>query len=433
MKIIHTSDWHLGKKLYGKSRYEESELFLEWLVDTVEKESADALIISGDIFDTVSPSNRALGQYYNFLYKISASCCENVIITAGNHDSPSLLNAPKDLLKAFNVHVIGNAADNLSDEIIVLKNKNNIPDAVVCAVPYLREKDLRMVNQNESTDDKSIKMLNGIKEHYFSVVSLAEEVCKSKYSQEKIKKDDKKRLPLIVTGHLFASGGVTLSGDGVREIYIGNLERAGCDIFPSGIDYLALGHLHVPQKVFGFDNKRYSGSPVPVGFSEAKQKKMIISVEFEDDKQVIKEIYVPNFRRLLTISGNLDEIKDEIQSLNFSLFSNSDPKLTHSNITLKPWAEIIYTGNTASGDIREEILEITNESSIEVLRIKNESLSTGILTDNLEGDSLESLTEHDVFQKCLETSKTPEELWPELKQTFSEALLLLHEEDLFKD
>lgn len=406
MKIIHTSDWHLGKKLYGRSRYDESGKFLDWLLKTTEEECADALIISGDIFDTVSPSNRALEQYYDFLYKVSTSCCTNVIITAGNHDSPSLLNAPKELLKRLNVHVIGNAAENPVDEIILINDKDNNPGAVVCAVPFLREKDIRKTSDGESMDEKSIKMLEGIKEHYAGVCTCAEKV-RSKYTQ--------KRLPVIATGHLFVAGGMTITGDGVREIYVGNLEKVGFDIFPETIDYIALGHLHVPQKISGCENVRYSGSPLPTGFGEAKQKKMVVSVDFGDSKTEIKEIFVPVFRRLETISGDIDEIREKIFELKFSAG--------------QVWTEIVYTGTTVHGDLQEIILDFAKNSSVEILRIKNESLAAGILKNIKDGESLSDLTEYEVFERCLNSAGVTDEQRGELNKTFREALTLLLEED----
>ena len=406
MKIIHTSDWHLGKKLYGRSRYDESEKFLNWLLETTEEECADAIIISGDIFDTVSPSNKAQEQYYDFLYKISTSCCSNVIITAGNHDSPSLLNAPKELLKRLSVHVIGNAGDCPEDEIILIKEKDKSPGAVVCAVPYLREKDIRKTSDKESADDKSIKMLEGIKEHYKIVCASA----------EKIRDEHKeKRLPVIATGHMFVAGGVTVTGDGVREIYVGNLEKVGFDIFPETIDYVALGHLHVPQKIAGRGNIRYSGSPLPTCFKEADQKKMVVAVDFGDGSMDIKEILVPAFRRLETISGNLDEIRERIFELKFSKG--------------EVWTEIVYTGTTVHGDLQEIILDFAKNSSVEILRIKNESLAAGILRNMKQGESLSDLTEYDVFERCLNSAGVDDEQREELKETFREAVTLLHEED----
>ena len=117
MKILHTSDWHIGRSLYGRKRYDEFSAFLDWLAEFIQTESVDALLIAGDIFDTSTPSNRAQELYYRFLCKVSASCCRHIVVIAGNHDSPSFLNAPKELLRALNVHVVGSITDNSEDEV----------------------------------------------------------------------------------------------------------------------------------------------------------------------------------------------------------------------------------------------------------------------------------------------------------------------------
>jgi len=107
MKILHTSDWHLGRSLYGRKRYDEFSSFLDWLAQAIEDEKVDALLVAGDVFDTSTPSNRAQELYYRFLCRVAASCCRHVVVVAGNHDSPSFLNAPKELLRALNVYVVG--------------------------------------------------------------------------------------------------------------------------------------------------------------------------------------------------------------------------------------------------------------------------------------------------------------------------------------
>ena len=95
MKILHTSDWHLGRTLYGRKRYEEFEAFLAWLTETIREREIDALLVAGDVFDTSTPSNRAQELYYRFLCRVVASHCRHVVVIAGNHDSPSFLNAPR--------------------------------------------------------------------------------------------------------------------------------------------------------------------------------------------------------------------------------------------------------------------------------------------------------------------------------------------------
>ena len=124
MKVLHTSDWHLGGLLHERKRYEEHEKFLNWLIDLLRKEDIDVLLVAGDIFDTVTPSNRAQELYYQFLHMASSIPGLQVVITAGNHDSPTLLNAPKGLLKALHIHVIGTITDDPEDEILLLHDAN---------------------------------------------------------------------------------------------------------------------------------------------------------------------------------------------------------------------------------------------------------------------------------------------------------------------
>ena len=120
LKLLHTSDWHLGRSLYEHKRYEEFEKFLDWLAEFIQEQRIDVLLVAGDIFDTTIPGNRAQELYYQFLTKVSLTCCRHMVITGGNHDSPSFLNAPKDLLRYFNVHVIGAITDSLEDEVLSL-------------------------------------------------------------------------------------------------------------------------------------------------------------------------------------------------------------------------------------------------------------------------------------------------------------------------
>ena len=141
MNLLHTSDWHLGRALYGRKRYEEFAAFLDWLADTIERERIDVLLVAGDVFDTSAPSNRAQGLYYRFLCRVAASSCRHVVVVAGNHDSPSFLNAPRELLKELHVHVVGSSTpDHPEDEVLVLRNAQDAPELIVCAVPYLRDR-----------------------------------------------------------------------------------------------------------------------------------------------------------------------------------------------------------------------------------------------------------------------------------------------------
>ncbi|MEL0619462.1 exonuclease SbcCD subunit D C-terminal domain-containing protein [Psychrobacter proteolyticus] len=274
LTILHTSDWHLGRRLYGRLRYEEFESFLHWLQDTISAQKVDILIVAGDIFDTMTPSNKAQALYYEFLGKVSRSCCQHVVIVAGNHDSPTFLDAPSNVLKFLNVHVIGTACDDLDDEVLVLGDDDNNPHCIIAAVPYLRDRDVRSSSAGESADSKDANVIAGICAHYDNVADIA------KAKQADLIKTHQRYIPIVATGHLFASGGKTTEDDGVRELYVGSLGKISADMFNDGFDYVALGHLHVPQRVGGRESIRYSGSPIAMGFGEAKQQKQVLLVQF---------------------------------------------------------------------------------------------------------------------------------------------------------
>ena len=274
LTILHTSDWHLGRRLYGRLRYDEFAAFLSWLQDTISAQQVDVLIVAGDIFDTMTPSNKAQALYYEFLGKVSKSCCQHVVIVAGNHDSPTFLDAPSNVLKFLNVHVVGTACEDLNDEVMVLDDADGTPHCIIAAVPYLRDRDVRGSQAGESAQSKDANVIAGICAHYDDVADIA------KAKQAKLAKAHKRQIPIIATGHLFAAGGSTTNDDGVRELYVGSLGKVSADMFDDCFDYVALGHLHVPQRVGGRETIRYSGSPIAMGFGEARQQKQVLLVQF---------------------------------------------------------------------------------------------------------------------------------------------------------
>ena len=244
MKILHTSDWHLGQALYGRKRHEEFRLFLEWLIQVLRDEAVDVLLVSGDIFDSGLPSNQAQALYYRFLCEAAKSPCRHIILTAGNHDSPSFLDAPQALLQAMDVHVIGHALEP-DEEVLLLNDAKGLPELVVCAVPFLRDRDLYRLRLDGDTDERDALLAHGMHEHYRRCAEKAE-ALRSLTSQ---RFPDCPPLPVIAMGHLFAAGGTVGEDDGVRDLRIGSLGQISADIFPPCFDYVALGHLHGPQKV----------------------------------------------------------------------------------------------------------------------------------------------------------------------------------------
>ncbi|MET0064827.1 MAG: exonuclease SbcCD subunit D C-terminal domain-containing protein [Candidatus Thiodiazotropha sp.] len=406
MKILHTSDWHIGRTLYGRKRYEEFESFLTWLADTIQKNKSDALLVAGDIFDTSAPSNRAQELYYRFLYRVAASSCRHVVVVAGNHDSPSFLNAPKELLKALDVHVFGSSTESPDNEVLVLRNEQDAPELIVCAVPYLRDRDIRVAEAGESVEDKERKLIEGIHSHYATVAALAEQKC------EELGVD----IPIVGMGHLFTAGGQTVDGDGVRELYVGSLAHMAAGIFPTSFDYLALGHLHVPQKVNGSETIRYSGSPVPMGFGEAKQQKSVCQVEFHGKAAYVQLIDVPVFQKLERVKGDWDCISSRILEL--------------SATESQGWLEVIYDGIEVIGDLRERLDAAISGTQMEILRIKNNRIIDRVLGQTHVDETLDDLNVNDVFERCLAVHDVPEEQRPELLRAYQETVSSLYEEDV---
>ena len=394
MKILHTSDWHLGRTLYSKKeRQEEHTAFLAWLLGTIREHAVDLLLIAGDVFDTASPSSAAQKMYYDFLINVRKAGCKNVIVVGGNHDSPSFLNAPKDILAALNVSVIGNATENPEDEMIVIKDRQENPIAIVCAVPFLRERDISRFTEGENYSDRSKRINENIRKHYEAIAQLAE---------------NKRRelgvtIPIIATGHLPVAGGKRNDDDGVRETYIGNIEAVGNDIFPDTFDYVALGHYHIPSVIK--DHIRYCGSPIPMGFGEAGQKKLLYLIELNEQRS-IETIEIPVFQQLESIVGDKNFIARRLSEL-----KKSDSAV---------WVEVIYTGDEIFPDLSSWVNEQIADSNIEVLKLQNRQYLNEVLTQVDTAGSLEELNEMEVFDKLLEKSSISDEQKTELKALYKE-------------
>ena len=377
LKILHTSDWHLGRSLYGQNRHAEFAAFLDWLMQTLQQERVDVLMIAGDVFDTITPNHAAQELYYRFLAQVSAYClCRHIIIIGGNHDSASFLNAPKALLFALNVHVIGAATNPIDKEVLVLKNAQGEPAAIVCAVPYLRDRDVRLSVDGESSQDKSLALTQGIKDHYRQALAIAE------HKQQELGSN----APIIAMGHLFSQGGMTLDADGMRELYVGSLAHIGADCF-DGFDYVALGHLHVPQAVGGQAHIRYCGSPIPMGFGEAKQQKQVLHVAFTGRLPEINAINIPNFQVLQRIQGDLPHIQAELK------------QLMQSGSTA--YIEVVYQGNELVADLSEKLDAQVQGSDLRLLRVYNRQFVNNVLASASADATLPDLNPTEVFEACM--------------------------------
>ncbi|WP_448528846.1 exonuclease subunit SbcD [Raineya sp.] len=412
MRILHTADWHLGQKLYDRERFDEFQNFLNWLIELIRKEKVDVLIVAGDIFDVASPPQKALEQYYQFLAKlVRETPCNHAIIVGGNHDSIHSLNAPQELAKLLRLHIIGGASENKEHDIIEIRNEENELQAVVAAVPFLRDKDIRynQVAMDNETRDRAIA--ESIYNHY---TQMAQIMKQRGYAEMNI--------PLIATGHLFAQGCSHHSEENEENkaekmIYSGNLGKVPATVFPSLFDYVALGHLHRSQIVGGKDYIRYSGSPLPLSFSERNDKKYVLLIDFEGKKpQNIIAIDVPTalYRKLIRISGTLQEVCNKIKDINEK--PNTFPTL---------WAEIQVILQNPDPSAKQ-ILEKTLQENACI-----ESLSYKIELQNREnaGNWIKKYTDYDLreiypqevlLEICRQEGYSLEEYRNELLPLFNE-------------
>lgn len=266
MKVLHTSDWHIGQIFHNFSREEEHKFFFEQLKSLVIKEKPDVVIVSGDVFHTATPTIVSQRLYYNFIVELSRLDADlQIVITSGNHDSPSRLEAPRPLWEAFNVSVVGLLDYQLdTDEFglnfdeskieIPIRRKGNIIGWVL-AVPYL--------NGNPNIYDKLLK-------HLKSRPDFTDNQC------------------IVATGHL-----AVRSADirGHSTDIIGSLECLDVQDFTdiNDVDYWAFGHIHYPQAIKGIENMRYAGSPFPITFNE-NYEHSVVSVNIEKGKTETKVI-----------------------------------------------------------------------------------------------------------------------------------------------
>lgn len=394
MKLLHTADWHLGQKFLYNDREAEHRLALDWLLDLIKTEAIEAVIVAGDIFDVQNPPNYARSLYYNFLTKLLNTSCRHVIIVGGNHDSPAMLNAPRELLKALNVHVVGCASEQLEDDIFELKDQDGNLEAVIAAVPFLRDQDIRRSISGESDLERIERIKLGIYNYYQKAGEL-------------VIPYQKMNVPIIATGHLYAKGAHASSND-QNNIYIGNRENISAEQFPSVFDYIALGHIHCPQKLGGLEHVRYSGSLIPLKFKETKDPKSVSIVQFNHKTiKDIKLVSVPEFRRLKTVEGDLETIKKSLER-----FAAKDRELT-------PWMEIIVQTDTIIPNLDTELRAFTKDMELEVLKIKV-LRQHHALDQQIPDVELEDLQPLEVFKKkCESSGKSPEDM-KTLIATFTE-------------
>lgn len=392
MRIIHTSDWHLGQYFYGKSRANEHQHFLNWLLAQVETQKIDAIIVAGDIFDTTTPPSYARQMYFNFISELQTFNCQ-LIVLAGNHDSVSMLAESKALLSALSTKVVSNVSDitvkaNLDEQVFILKNKQGLPQAAICAIPFIRPRDVIKSLAGQSASEKSKQLQQAIVHHYQHLYDQAKLLIQKSGLE----------LPIIATGHLTALG-VTTS-DSVRDIYIGTLEAFPSNAFPPA-DYIALGHIHRSQKVGKTEHIRYCGSPIALSFDEAKQEKRVLMVDFEQNSLTsITDLLVPCFQPLAMLKTTVDNLYQDLEVMVPFLISD---ELLKDNKDIKLWLDIELSNTGLLSDLESNISVIIKDFPVEVLLVRRQKQVRQrlLLDQQQEHSNLNELTLEDVFDARL--------------------------------
>ncbi|MEZ9183282.1 exonuclease subunit SbcD [Vibrio splendidus] len=387
MKILHTSDWHLGQNFYNKSRKNEHERFLQWLLEQVTEHDIDAIIVAGDIFDTSTPPSYAREMYNKFVVDSNKIGCQLVLL-GGNHDSVSVLKETQQLLKYMGADVIPNTNEDHATQVVELKGKNGDVEALVCAIPFIRPRDVLTSQAGVTGVERQKQLGDAIKQHYQSVYDAAVE--------KRAEFENSEHMPIIATGHLTAMG--VQQSDSVRDIYVGNLDGFAADGFPDA-DYIALGHIHRPQVVAKREYIRYCGSPIPLSFDELKSQKQVCVVEFIEGERTISQLPVPTFQPLAEIKGDLSELESQ---LNQYIGLDSDQSV---------WLSIEVQAQDYLSDLQERMRALTEGLNVEVLQLRRARERRNQALEQESAETLSELSPMDVFTKriALEEFETDSE------------------------
>lgn len=373
MRIIHTADWHLGQFFYSKSRAAEHQAFLDWLLAQITQHQVDALIIAGDLFDTGSPPSYAREMFNRFVVALQPTHCE-LIVLAGNHDSVATLNESRELLACLNTRVITSATPQGEQQVLTLHQRDGTPGALLCAIPYLRSRDILRSQAGQSGREKQISLLEAIEQHYQQcyAAALAERANRA--------------LPIIATGHL-TTVGVTKS-DSVRDIYIGTLDAFPAQAFPAA-DYIALGHIHRAQRIADSDHIRYSGSPIPLSFDELGREKSVFLLEFSAQLDSVTPLPIPQFQPMQMLKGSMAEIEQQLGE-----FSEGDRE--------QPvWLDIEITTQEYLSDLQRRVEQLTEALPVEVLLVRRSREQRQRSLARMDNETLSELKVEEVFARRL--------------------------------
>lgn len=387
MRLLHTSDWHLGQHFMGKSRQAEHQALIDWLLITCEAQQVDAVVIAGDVFDTGAPPSYARELYNQLVLRLHEASV-GLLVLGGNHDSPAVLGESKALLARLGTHVVP-AADDPAAQLLLLNRRDGTPGCIACAIPFIRPRDVLTSSAGQSGEEKQAALLNAIAEHYTARYQEALAL------QAQLAATGQALLPIIATGHLTTVG--ASASESVREIYVGALEAFPTAAFPP-VAYLALGHIHRPQQVGGQAHCRYSGSPLPLSFDEAGQSKEMLLVELQDGETRVTPLAVPRFQALVALECTLAELPARIGAA-----------AAQGDFSHPAWLEVTIAADDYLPDLPARVQAVCEGLPVEVLRIRKARSQRSAQLLSEANETLDELSPDEVFARRLAQETLSEE------------------------
>lgn len=408
MRILHTSDWHLGHTLYDQPRSWEQDRFLSWLIDTLEEHAVDAILIAGDIFDTSNPSAFAQAQWYRFLAGARRRIPEiQIVAIGGNHDSAGRLDAPGPVFETLGVTIVGGARANEIDKMLVPLSKGGSVRAWVCAVPFLRPSDLDL---GLGGDDP---LVEGVRALYGGVFQAARE-------------RRSKTQALVAMGHCYFTG-TRLSELSERRVLGGNQHALPLDIFPGDVAYAALGHLHLAQFVGENECIRYSGSPIALSMSEADYPHQVVRVDLDGPEvEAIQSIRVPRSVPILRLPEEgfapLEEVVACLEELEVEEPAEGAPEA---------WLEARVKLDGPDPTLRDRLDAALEGKPVRLVKISRQQTGGEGGDDRAPRRQLGDLRVDEVFKDCWAKAhggEPPERLVEAFEELNEEARVKLEEE-----
>lgn len=320
MRIIHTSDWHLGHVLYGYDRSGEQRSMLGQIEEIVGEEKPDALVVSGDVYHTGQPSAAVQKMFTEAVMRMHDACPEmEIVITAGNHDSASKHEVSRILWETQRVNMIGSVDKNDSDKLIL-----EVPGkGFVIAIPYVNER------------------------------SVPEGFCQSLL--DKVAERNTDNLPVVISAHTTVTGSNFTGHEDIRESTVGGIDSVGLEEFGEGYDYIALGHIHKPQTIAGSSGRaRYCGTPLPVSFDETYPHSVsVVEIASRGAAPQIREVAVTNPCPLVNIPSSGYRKWEEVEEL-LKVFPKDNPAYIRLNVEVEdslPPDAVVEARNILSGGL----------------------------------------------------------------------------------